>query len=408
MKKLLSVVAILMVAALLLPSVGDAAYRAAFTPITSADGFAKGHYNPAHRPLPKTGTGSLTSPHAERWMAFVTFSGVFGQESSGEIWQNRISRQVAAFNATGNVLDARRPILQDITGLISYIDPAWSFNGKYLAYVQTNNFLTESKIYVQEYGVSTNSATAVTPIGAPILVADGTGGFHPRHPTWKPNGLELAYESDATGLSIDLYTIPIDPVAHTVGTPVRRTFNDAKAEMKADYSPDGTKLAFVTNLFGPFVIAILDLSDDSITSAETNFASVSHDNPSWSSDGASIYYDAPQGEDPANTTDIWKLDLDTQAKCGINMDGSGDADPDASIYLNSALDGTEYNQFLMVSSAFSASFGTVQIWQGDYVYNCEPPLAITVDISPSTINAGANTHGSGEITATIRMPQETQ
>jgi len=218
----------------------------------------------------------------------------------------------------------------------------------------------------------------------------------------------LAYESDVTTLSFDLYTVAIDPVGGTVGTPVRRTFNDAKAEIKADYSPDGTKLAFVTNLYGPFVIAILDLSDDSIIPAETNFASVSHDNPSWSSDGASIYYDAPQGEDPSNTSDVWKLDLATQAKCAINIDGAGDADPDVSIYMNSALDGSEYNQFLMVSSAFSASFGTVQIWQANYVYSCEPPLPISVDIDPSTLNVGANTHGSGEIRATIRMPQETQ
>jgi len=407
MKKLLSVVAILMVAALLLPSIGEAGYRASFTCITNSDGFSKGHYAPAHRPFPRTGSGSIVSPFAERWMALVTFSGVFGSESTGEIWQYRISNQVSAINATGNILDARRPILQDPTGVISYIDPSWSYDGKYLAYVKTNNFLTESSIYVQQYNVSTSSGTAVTPVGAPILVVDGTGGIHPRHPSWKPNGLQLAYDSDATGLSIDLYTVDVDPVAHTVGFPFRHTTNDSKAEFKPEYSPDGTKLAYVTNLYGPFVIAILTLADDSFVPAETAFASVSHDNPSWSSDGASIYYDAPRGEDPANPTDIFKLDLATQAKCAINLDGAGDADADVSNAMNAAADGYPYNELLMVSSAFASSFGAVNIWKANFIFNCLPPLPFTVDITPSTLTIGDSVHGSKEIQATYHMPPET-
>jgi len=404
MKKLLSVVAILMVAALLLPSIGEAGYRASFTCITNSDGLSKGHYSPAHRPFPRTGSGSIVSPFQERWMAILTFSGVFGSESVGEIWQYRIANQVSAVNATGNILDARRPILQDVTGVISYVDPAWSDDGKYLAYVETNNFLTESKIYVQQYNVSTSSGTAVTPVGSRILVVDGTGGIHPRHPAWAPDGKHLAFDSDASGLSIDLYTVAVDPVTQIVGVPVRHTTNDSKAEFKPDYSPDGTKLAYVTNLYGPFVIVILNLADDTFYPAETNFASVSHDNPSWSSDGLSIYYDAPRGEDPANPTDVYKLDLGPQSKCGINIDGAGDADPDVSHAANASADGPAYNQIVMVSSAFAASFGAVNIWQANYVFNCLPPLPVTVDISPSNLNVGSL---GQTITATIRMPAET-
>ena len=405
MKKLLSVVAILVLAASLLPAKGQAGLRGAFDPITNSDKLTKGHYSAAYRPKPNSGT-------LERWFSFVTFSTVVGSESVGEIWQNLNSSQAAANNATGNILDARRPILQDPTGVISYIDPAWSADGKYLAYVKTDNYVTESSIYINQYNVSTNSLTAVTPVsafGGPLLVADGTGGVHQRHPAWAstatPGRYMIAYDSDAAGPSIDLWTVEVDLNTITVDEPTRqrRTTIGNKAEFKPAFSPNGTKLAFVSNLFGAFQIFILNLSDNSFAQAETNLASVSHDNPAWSSNGLSLYYDAPASEDPSLPQDIWKLDLATQAKCSIHIDLAGDVDPNVSSYTRSTPDGITYNFILFTSQA--AGFG-VQIWRGQYVQTCVPPLAMAVDITPTTINLD-NTNTT-PLTAKLSFPPETQ
>ena len=336
MKKLLGVVAILVLAAFLLPAVTDAALRGAFDPITPGSKLTKGHYQPSYRPFPRTGNGTgQLSPFAQRYFAMVTFSQVFGFPGVGEIWQYRNSQQIAFIEA--NINAARQPLLRDPTGDfpggpstfdgISYVDPAWSPNGKYLAYVKTDNNQTETSIYIQKFlldasaaqggdggGVPstgsnlsrmTYSTTKDATWGGEFLVVDGTGGKNPHHPAWSPNGLQLVFDSsfdfenNVARPSIDLYTVDVDPAARTHGTPVRRTFVDNKAEFKADYNPAGTKLAFVSNLFGPFQILILNLSDNSFAAAETNAAQISHDNPSWSSNGLSIYYDAAAGSTAA-------------------------------------------------------------------------------------------------------------
>lgn len=418
MKRLLSVVAILVMAASLLPVKSQAGLRGAFDPISNSDNLIRGKFSPTLRGLPVSGAGTARSPKLERWLAFVTLSSVVGSESVGEIWMYRNVSQ--AFAAQG--LDPV-PLLQDPTGMVSYIDPAWSKDGKWLAYVKTDNNVSSASIYVQQFGqASSDPVIASTPLGAPILVADGTGGLHHRHPAFNGTATQIAYDSDAFGPSIDLWTVKVslNPTLHTgtadelsrtrhqlgfEGSPL--TLN-SKAEFKPDYSPDNTKLAYVTNRFGVFQIQIVTITADGLgettVTSETNPALVTHDNPSWSSNGLELYYDAPSNEDPANPQDIWKLTLATGQKCNIFIDLAGDVDPDVSQYVNTSSDGIQYNYFLFISQA--AGFG-VQIWRGEAIQNCVPALPMNVTISPSSINIGANL-GSSPITATLTFPAATR
>src|SRR5678816_1955456 len=152
MKRLLSVVAILVLAASLLPVKGQAGLRGAFDPISNGDGLIKGKFSPALRGQPSSGAGTAASPKVERWLAFVTLSQVVGSESVGEIWLYRNASQ--AF-LTGLV---PVPVLRDENGIVSYIAPAWSKDGKWLAYVQTDNNVSSASIYVQQYDISTPTA----------------------------------------------------------------------------------------------------------------------------------------------------------------------------------------------------------------------------------------------------------
>ncbi len=418
MKRLLSVVAILVMAASLLPVKSQAGLRGAFDPISNSDNLIRGKFSPTLRGLPVSGAGTARSPKLERWLAFVTLSSVVGSESVGEIWMYRNVSQ--AFAAQG--LDPV-PLLQDPTGMVSYIDPAWSKDGKWLAYVKTDNNVSSASIYVQQFDqASSDPVIASTPLGAPILVADGTGGLHHRHPAFNGTATQIAYDSDAFGPSIDLWTVNVslNPTLHTgtadelsrtrhqlgfEGSPL--TLN-SKAEFKPDYSPDNTKLAYVTNRFGVFQIQIVTITADGLgettVTSETNPALVTHDNPSWSSNGLELYYDAPSNEDPANPQDIWKLTLATGQKCNIFIDLAGDVDPDVSQYVNTSSDGIQFNYFLFISQA--AGFG-VQIWRGEAIQNCVPALPMNVTISPSSINIGANL-GSSPITATLTFPAATR
>lgn len=415
MKRLLSVVAILVLAASLLPVKGQAGLRGSFDPITNSDGLIRGHFNPALRGAPFSGAGTPASPKVERWIAFNTLSSVVGSESVGEIWMIRNTSQACAAAGLCPV-----PLLQDPTAANSYIDPAWSRDGKWLAYVKTDNSVSSASIFVQQFDQSSSDpGIASTPLGSPILVADGTGGIHHRHPAWNSNGTQLAYDSDAFGPSIDLWTVGItlDAVGHTgtVGTPVRHqlgldgspTILNSKAEFKPSYSPDDTKLAFVTNRFGVFQISIVTLTADgtgeTTVQSEINPALVTHDNPSWASDGLSIYYDAPTGENPSNPQSIWQLTLATGQKCPINVDVTGCVHPDVSRLVNHTVDGFAFNFFVFITQA--AGFGP-EVWRGAPVQDCKAPLPILASISPTNIDI-TKSITSGYFTVAISMAPST-
>jgi hypothetical protein len=413
MKRLLSVVAILLLAASLVPTKSHALLRGAFDFITGtgADPFVRGKFAPALRGGITTGTGTAASPRRERWVTFVTLSSVVGSESTGEIYQVRNQDQSYA---RGNPVE---PLKVDLTGAVSYIDPAWSKDGKWLAYVQTDNSVSSASIYIQEF--NTGTGNGFVPAGSPVLVADGTGGIHNRHPAFNDAQNQIAYDSDAAGPSIDLYTVSValDGVLHTatVGTPVRHELGldigtlNGKAEFKPDFSPDGTKIAFVSNRFGAFQIYIVTLTADGLNEttvgAEVNPALVTHDNPSWSSDGGSIYYDAPSAEDPANPQDIWKLDLATGQKCNIFIDLAGDVDPDVSQYTNPTRDGVLYNYFTFISQA--GGFG-VQVWLAEFVQNCVPALPVQTVVTPNLVDVNAELPDDARYSINLTLPQATR
>src|SRR6266850_3573729 len=294
MKRLLSLVAIAALVASMVPSTGIAGLRGAFDPVGRGDlpagdgvpyanGLANGQQTPAVRPVP-VGSGNGVA-RMDRWYAFTTRDQVFGFETSREIWQ--------AFNRTSapllvaTIAEARSKVLGDPSGQISYTDPAWSPNGKFLAYTLTDYQVSSSALVVQEYAASTNMAVSITPVGSPIVVVPNVMGVRNRHPDWSPDGNSLVYDSDASGTSIDVYTVQVFP---TIGSPVQHTFVNNRAEQNPAWAPDGVRVAYDTNKYGPNVIEIVDTSTNAVSLAEANFAAVSHSNPDWSSDGNSIYY----------------------------------------------------------------------------------------------------------------------
>ncbi|MEK7348400.1 MAG: FlgD immunoglobulin-like domain containing protein [Candidatus Eisenbacteria bacterium] len=384
----------------LVPVHAYAAFRGVWDPLTNGAPFQTGLANGCEQPSLRPGTTFATAGHSnvERWYAFTTRSTTVGSETVRSIWQGWNIDQ-AGFRVA-NIANARTPLLVDPASVVSYTDPAWSPNGKYLAYVQSDGALTQSAIYVQEYAIAPTMAASTVAVGSPLLIVPASPGVLNRNPDWKPDGTGICYASTAAGPSLDIWYVSVDMTTATVGAPARATNVDTKAEVTPTWG-SGNRIAYSTNKFGRNVIEIVDLDDMSTTLAETNFASVSHNNPSWSSDGNSIYYDAPQSEDINNNSDIWTLNLPTQAKCDIFFDNRGDADPDVSALTNTTLDGIPYN--LLLASSQGLNFG-LGIFRGSAV-SCAPALPIGVAISPTTLNLGSQ---GQNITVTITMPPETQ
>ena len=408
MKKLLSVVAILILAGALLPVQSYAGLRGAFDPLTNTSGFVNG----AEQGSLRNGNNrvSATAGTTERYFAMTTRSMLVGSETVRELWlHENVSQAAAALDP----VPARKALLLDPAGIISYADPAWSPNGDFLAYVKTDKNVTYGEIWVQQYS-KTTTITAVAPIGAPILVVGGGIGVINRRPAWDPTGTKLAFDSNVAG-SFDLYTVDMFPV---LGMPVRITSDNLKAEQMAAWSPDGSKIAYASNKFGPFVIMLKTVGSMSDGDpAEVNFAPVTHLNPGWSFVPGEnvIYYDAPAGEDVNAPTNIWRLDLNTGAKCEISIDARGDYDVDVSRFTNQTRDAIKYNYII-----FSSTGGNLglSMWRANWIQSCIAPLAMGIKIQPQTWNisdpgcdpetqpnCSANT---SPISVEITFPSETQ
>jgi len=389
-----AVVAVLIFA----PAVANAGLRGAYDPITNDSKLPNGFEQPAFRPVPAVNG-------VERFFSFSTRSLVLRYEASREIWLHVLASR-AGFNLTGSALVAVRvPLLRDPTGQISYIDPAWSPDGRFLAYAETDRYFSHATLYVQEFRISDVLSEAATPVGDRILVVSGADGSHNRHPAWSPDGSTLAFDSDRSGGSLDIYTVQVFPA---VGAPIDRSGDSLHADQSPAWSPDGTRLVYTSNAVGPEALYILDLTrslPDALTRVETQHATTARHNPVWSRDGTAIYYDAASLDEAERVADVFRLDLATGERCAIYVDDTADWDPDVSRYPHVSPDGIPFDYFLFSSMAAPFISRGPNVWRGEYIQNCIPPLRMGVDFQPNSIKIGAS---GQDIVATLRFPPETK
>jgi hypothetical protein len=217
MKKLLSVIAVLLLAITLVPVQSFAGARGSITPITQGSDLTDGgHSTIALRPFPAQASGDK----GEYWMALTSRNTDEGFQTIRTIYQfTNATSDPTALAFMGGALQApfffagpdpwsadhvRAPLLTDPLRIDSYTDPAWSPDGRFLAYVKTDKFVSSSAIFVQEFDLNTaapeNEITHATKIGSPIAVTDGFlgDGHQNRHPPG-PDGNSLTFDSIAPG-----------------------------------------------------------------------------------------------------------------------------------------------------------------------------------------------------------------
>ena len=142
----------------------------------------------------------------------------------------------------------------------------------------------------------------------------------PRLPVWSPSRETLAYTlqvgEDASS-SWELW------VTDTNGDVKKQLATGLAADARATWSPDGTRLAYVSEQAGPPDIWVLDLTTGEPT--QLTQTDTTETDPAWSPDGRSIAY-STQIE---GNLDIYKLSVDDPAAAPVRLteDAAADADP---------------------------------------------------------------------------------
>lgn len=204
-----------------------------------------------------------------------------------------------------------RTIVSSFEPLMS---PAWSADGKKIAYVSFEN--KRSAIYIQNLAdgkrvrisafKGINGAPAFSPDGSKLAITlskDGSPDIYlldiqsrnltkltrsyaiDTEPAWSPDGRSLVYTSDQGGKP-QLYQIPVSG-----GKSVRLTYA-GDYNTRARFSADGRKIAMVHGNNGDYRIAVLDLvtrTVDVLTPGRYD------ESPSFAPNGDMILYAARRG-----------------------------------------------------------------------------------------------------------------
>jgi Tol biopolymer transport system component len=126
------------------------------------------------------------------------------------------------------------------------------------------------------------------------------------NPTWGPTSDTIAFTGSSGGLT-DLYVYDMSTSV------LRRLTNDAFAELQPAWSPDGQRIAFVTDRFstdlhelsiGDYQLAVFDFAQGTVEQLP-KLSQGNSFNPQWSPDGTMLYFLA----DPSGVPNLFRLTL---------------------------------------------------------------------------------------------------
>ncbi|MCK4758009.1 MAG: PD40 domain-containing protein [Thermoplasmata archaeon] len=229
------------------------------------------------------------------------------------VWSPDGSKMVFASNRSGNydiwTMNSDGSSPRQLTTNVSLDhQPAWSPDGRKIAFT-SNRSGDNHDIWVMNFDGSNQMRLT-------------TSSFTDQHPSWSPDSKELVFASDRTG-NYDIWNIQnvLAVINGSEALSLIRLNNNLSAETQPSWSPDGTKITYVSDDKGSEDIWVMDSDGANQVPLTTDISADT--NASWTLDSTKLMFES----DRSGNRDIWEMNIDGSNKIQLTATTHNETHP---------------------------------------------------------------------------------